>query len=105
VRVLNIQYHTNHEARAKIHAKLSKTKEVRGVTIMPWITKEQAINLEANDVALDKLTAQFDAVIDAIDDVLSIFRSGADEDIKLTRIEDVLSSAVSEAARLERVRR
>jgi hypothetical protein len=72
---------------------------------MPWITKEQAMNLEANDVALDKMSAQFDAVIDAIDDVLSIFRSGADDDIKLTRIEDVLSSAVSEAARLERVRR
>jgi hypothetical protein len=72
---------------------------------MPWITKEQAMNLEATDVALDKLTAQFDAVIDAIDDVLSIFRSGADDDIKLTRIEDVLSSAVSEAARMERVRR
>ena len=46
---------------------------------------------------LNRVSAQLVTLMEAIEDVLSVFRSGAPADLKLMRIEDLLGSAVSDA--------
>jgi hypothetical protein len=59
-----------------------------------------ATKLAAAEMEISRLKDQFDTLTDAIDDILKVFRSGANADIKLMRIEDLLSSAVSDAANI-----
>ena len=68
---------------------------------MPYITDEQAVKLSIAEETLDRVAAQYETLIDALDDVVLVLRSGAAADVKLLRIEDVLSTAVSEAAAYE----
>ena len=68
---------------------------------MPYITDEQAVKLSIAEEKLERIAAQYETLIDALDDVVLVLRSGAAADVKLLRIEDVLSTAVSEAANYE----
>ena len=70
---------------------------------MPWITEQEAIDHEITEEKLAQLTSQLDALVDALDDVLLVFQSGAGDRIKLMRIEDLLASGVAEAAQMERM--
>ena len=70
---------------------------------MPWITEQEAIDHEITEEKLAQLTSQLDALVDALDDVLLVFQSGAGDRIKLLRIEDLLASGVAEAAQMERM--
>ncbi len=70
---------------------------------MPWITEQEAIDHELTEEKLAQLTSQLDALVDALDDVLLVFQSGAGDRIKLIRIEDLLASGVAEAAQMERM--
>ncbi len=70
---------------------------------MPWITEQEAIDHELTEEKLAQLTSQLDALVDALDDVLLVFQSGAGDRIKLMRIEDLLASGVAEAAQMERM--
>jgi hypothetical protein len=70
---------------------------------MPWITEQDAIERELDAEKLARMTLQLDALVDALDDVLLIFRSGASDNVKLMRIEDLLASGVAEAARAESI--
>ena len=69
---------------------------------MPWITEQEALDHEVTEEKLAQMTSQLDALVDALDDVLLVLRSGAGDRIKLMRIEDLLASGVAEAAQLER---
>ncbi len=70
---------------------------------MPYITDEQALQFCDTEEKLMRLQTQFDTLIDGLDDVVLILRSNAVAEVKVLRIEDVLSSAVTEAAQSERV--
>jgi hypothetical protein len=70
---------------------------------MPWITEQQAIDLEVAEEKVARLTSQLDALVEALDDVLLVFHSGAKDQVKLMRIEDLLASGVADAAQLEPV--
>ena len=70
---------------------------------MPYITDEQALQFSDTEEKLTRLQTQLDTLIDGLDDVVLILRSNAVADVKVLRIEDVLSSAVTEAAQSERV--
>ena len=59
------------------------------LTTMPRITEQQAINHELTEEKSERLTSQLDALVDALDDVLLVLRSGAGDRIKLMRIEDL----------------
>jgi hypothetical protein len=61
---------------------------------------EISSSVSSTEAELKRTKAQFDTVIAALEDVLSVFRSGGSAEIKLMRIEDLLSSAVSDAANL-----
>ena len=70
---------------------------------MPYITDEQALQFSDTEEKLTRLQTQLDTLIDGLDDVVLILRSNAVAEVKVLRIEDVLSSAVTEAAQSERV--
>jgi hypothetical protein len=61
---------------------------------MPWITDEQAAQIRASSEALEKISVQLSGLLDAVLDTLTILESQAEADIKLMRIEDILTTAV-----------
>ena len=63
---------------------------------MPWITEQDAIDRQRDEEKLARMTLQLDALVDALDDVLLVFSSGATDSIKLMRIEDLLASGADE---------
>ncbi len=68
---------------------------------MPYITDEQALQISDTEEKLSRVQTQLDTLIDGLDDVVLILRSNAVAEVKVMRIEDVLGSAVSEAAHPE----
>ena len=68
---------------------------------MPYITDEQALQYSDTEEKLSRLRSQLDMLIDGLDYVVLILRSNAVAEVKVMRIEDVLGSAVSEAAHPE----
>ncbi len=63
---------------------------------MPWITDEQAAQIKASSDALEKISVQLTGLLDAVLDTLTVLESHADADIKLMRIEDILTTAVDQ---------
>jgi hypothetical protein len=63
---------------------------------MPWITDEQAAQIRASSDALEKISVQLSGMLDAVLDTLTILDSQATAEIKLMRIEDVLTTALEE---------
>jgi hypothetical protein len=63
---------------------------------MPWITDEQAEQIRASSDALEKISEQLSGLLDAVLDTLTILDSEATAEIKLMRIEDVLTTALED---------
>ena len=67
---------------------------------MAYQREQQITKQTAAEQELALVKEQFKTLIEALEDVVSVLRSAGSDEIKLIRIEDVLSSAVSDAAHL-----
>ena len=76
-------------------------RRTRKQDLMAYQREQPLNNVTATEQELSRLKAQFNTLIEALEDVVSVLRSSGSDEIKLVRIEDVLSSAVSDAARLD----
>ncbi len=68
---------------------------------MPYITDSQFVEYSTSEETITRMKNQIGTFIDALEDVLNTFRSSADAELKLARIEDLLSSAVVDVIAIE----